>query len=103
MHFSKLIEKEMSSSTSFVKFTALQGAKSFSGNCCYLLEIDECKILLDCGVLKKPSEETDDEASMMMDSEEDLKFFREIAPQIDCVLLSHADIEHLGISPHILT
>ena len=34
--------------TSYIKFTPLSGAKS-EDPLCYLLEIDEVKILLDCG------------------------------------------------------
>jgi cleavage and polyadenylation specificity factor subunit 2 len=34
--------------TSYIKFTPISGSKS-EGPLCYLLEIDEVKILLDCG------------------------------------------------------
>lgn len=34
--------------SNYIRFTALQGSKSESA-LCYLLEIDEAKILLDCG------------------------------------------------------
>jgi cleavage and polyadenylation specificity factor subunit 2 len=34
--------------TSYIKFTPLSGAKNEDA-LCYLLEIDEVKILLDCG------------------------------------------------------
>jgi len=34
--------------TSYIKFTALSGARD-DNPLCYLLEIDEAKILLDCG------------------------------------------------------
>lgn len=34
--------------TSYIKFTPLSGAMN-EGPLCYLLEIDEVKILLDCG------------------------------------------------------
>lgn len=34
--------------SNYIRFTALSGAKSESA-LCYLLEIDEAKILLDCG------------------------------------------------------
>lgn len=34
--------------TSYIKFTPLSGAKNENA-LCYLLEIDEVKILLDCG------------------------------------------------------
>lgn len=72
-------------STSFVKFTALSGARSERPPC-YLLEIDEAKILLDCGW-------TDNFEP------EDLAHLRRVAKNIDAVLLSHADLDHVGALP----
>jgi cleavage and polyadenylation specificity factor subunit 2 len=37
--------------TSYLKFTPLSGARNEQG-LCYLLEIDDAKILLDCGWLE---------------------------------------------------
>ncbi|KAI8893571.1 beta-lactamase-like protein [Globomyces pollinis-pini] len=65
--------------TSFVKFTPLSGSKD-ENPLCYLLEIDESKILLDCGYLEGES----------------LVALQKIAPSIDAVLFSHADINHIG-------
>ncbi|KJE89722.1 cleavage and polyadenylation specificity factor [Capsaspora owczarzaki ATCC 30864] len=65
-----------------IKFTALSGVDERSP-LCYLLQIDEAHILLDCGW---------DEAL----DEQSLKAIQLYAPQIDCVLVSHPDLAHLG-------
>jgi len=54
---------------------------------CYLLEIDDTKILLDCGW------DINFDVSL-------LKPLEPIAKQIHAVLLSHADIAHLGALPY---
>eukprot|EP01104_Vermistella_antarctica_P017312 TRINITY_DN6110_c0_g1_i2.p1 TRINITY_DN6110_c0_g1~~TRINITY_DN6110_c0_g1_i2.p1 ORF type:complete len:859 (-),score=215.94 TRINITY_DN6110_c0_g1_i2:92-2518(-) len=72
--------------SSLIHFTPLMGA-SDDGPLCYLLEIDEYKILLDCG-WTEPFD-----VSM-------LASLAKVAPQIDAVLVSHADIAHLGALPY---
>ncbi|KAI8820645.1 beta-lactamase-like protein [Fimicolochytrium jonesii] len=72
--------------TAYVKFTPLSGARN-EDPLCYLLEVDEAKILLDCGW----SERFDPE---------DLVELRRVAKQVDAVLFSHGDIEHLGAYPY---
>ncbi|EGF79032.1 hypothetical protein BATDEDRAFT_12823 [Batrachochytrium dendrobatidis JAM81] len=72
--------------SSFVKFTAILGAHD-QGPLCYLLEIDEAKLLLDCGW----SESTDPSQ---------LAALEKVARQIDALLLSHADLDHLGAFPY---
>ncbi|KNC99735.1 uncharacterized protein SPPG_05115 [Spizellomyces punctatus DAOM BR117] len=72
--------------SAYIKFTALSGARN-EDPLCYLLEIDEAKLLLDCGW-------TD------AFEPEDLKQLKRIAKQVDAVLISHADIEHLGAYPY---
>ncbi|KAJ1343806.1 hypothetical protein BSLG_001617 [Batrachochytrium salamandrivorans] len=67
--------------SSFVKFTVLQGAHD-QGPLCYLLEIDEAKLLLDCGWT-----ETLDMAQ--------LSALEKVARQVDAVLLTHADLDHI--------
>ncbi|KAG9319398.1 hypothetical protein KVV02_004086 [Mortierella alpina] len=68
--------------SNYIRFTALSGAKSESA-LCYLLEIDEAKILLDCG--------WNDAFDV-----EDLKQLRRVAKDVDACLLSHSTIQHLG-------
>ncbi|ORX87994.1 Metallo-hydrolase/oxidoreductase [Anaeromyces robustus] len=75
--------------TSYIKFTALSGARD-DNPLCYLLEIDEAKILLDCGWYDTFDEEL-------------LKPLSEIANKIDAILLSHADIEHIGALPYAMS
>ncbi|OZJ06761.1 hypothetical protein BZG36_00414 [Bifiguratus adelaidae] len=72
--------------TSYIKFTALTGTKT-EAPLCYLLEIDEAKILLDCGWTDSFNVE-------------DLKALRRIAKQVDALLISHADVAHLGAYPY---
>ncbi|KAI8376072.1 beta-lactamase-like protein [Radiomyces spectabilis] len=72
--------------SSYVKFTPISGAKN-EDPLCYLLEIDEVKILLDCG--------WSDQFDM-----DDLVHLKKIAKQIDAVLISHADLPHLGAYPY---
>ncbi|KAI8334392.1 beta-lactamase-like protein [Chlamydoabsidia padenii] len=67
---------------SYIKFTPLSGAKNEDA-LCYLLEIDEVKILLDCGWSDQFNTQ-------------DLLPLKKIAKQIDIVLLSHSDLTHLG-------
>ncbi|KAF9433404.1 cleavage and polyadenylation specificity factor subunit 2 [Entomortierella beljakovae] len=68
--------------SNYIRFTALSGAKSESA-LCYLLEIDEAKILLDCG--------WNDAFDV-----DDLKQLRRIAKDVDACLLSHSTLHHLG-------
>ncbi|KAF9906283.1 cleavage and polyadenylation specificity factor subunit 2 [Linnemannia zychae] len=68
--------------SNYIRFTALSGAKSESA-LCYLLEIDEAKILLDCG--------WNDAFDV-----EDLKQLKRVAKDVDACLLSHATLHHLG-------
>ncbi|KAF9200337.1 cleavage and polyadenylation specificity factor subunit 2 [Haplosporangium sp. Z 27] len=68
--------------SNYIRFTALSGAKSESA-LCYLLEIDEAKILLDCG--------WNDAFDV-----EDLKQLKRIAKDVDACLLSHSTLHHLG-------
>eukprot|EP00040_Diaphanoeca_grandis_P026591 m.149321 g.149321 ORF g.149321 m.149321 type:complete len:741 (+) comp30650_c0_seq1:204-2426(+) len=72
--------------TSIVKFTPLSGAKN-EKPLCYLLEIDEFKLLLDCGWDER------------FDVSE-LKLLKGLAPLVDGVLLSHPDLDHLGALPY---
>ncbi|KAL6051559.1 cleavage and polyadenylation specificity factor subunit 2 [Balamuthia mandrillaris] len=74
--------------TAIVRFRALSGAYS-EGPLCYLLEVDDFHILLDCGW-------TDDF------DVDDLEPLRPWIPKIDAVLLSHPDLTHLGALPFLV-
>ncbi|EKX38664.1 hypothetical protein GUITHDRAFT_89302 [Guillardia theta CCMP2712] len=74
--------------SSLVKFTPLCGARS-EEPLCYLLEIDEACILLDCGW-----DENFDVVS--------LRKLIKIAPTLDAILLTHCDLGHLGALPYII-
>lgn len=65
-------------STSFVKFTPILDDTNIS----YLLQIDDSRILLDCG--------------WDFANTESLREVAKIASSIDAILLTHADLEHLG-------
>ncbi|CAG8467764.1 8313_t:CDS:10 [Paraglomus occultum] len=70
--------------------TAISGAQNEDA-LCYLVEFDnEVKILLDCG--------WNDQFNV-----EDLKHLRRVAKQVDCLLLSHPDLPHLGAFPYACT
>ncbi|KAJ2108166.1 hypothetical protein GGI03_003449 [Coemansia sp. RSA 2337] len=68
-----------------LQFTAISGVNSEDA-VCYILEIDEAKILLDCGSYEDYSGET-------------LAQLQRVARQVDAVLLSHPDAAHLGAYP----
>ncbi|KAL1934717.1 hypothetical protein VTP01DRAFT_6899 [Rhizomucor pusillus] len=72
--------------TSYIKFTPISGARNEDA-LCYLLEIDEVKLLLDCGWTDKFKVE-------------DLTNLKKVAKQIDALLISHGDLPHLGAFPY---
>ena len=76
------------SNTSAITFQVLYGAHA-DGPVCYLLEVDETRILLDCG--------WDDRFDTSL-----LEPLRRVAGRIDAVLLSHADLAHMGALPYAL-
>ncbi|KAK0182676.1 hypothetical protein PV327_000789 [Microctonus hyperodae] len=74
--------------TSIIKLHAVSGAMNESPPC-YILQVDELKILLDCGWNENFDEE----------------FIRELkrhVHQLDAVLLSHPDTLHLGALPYLV-
>ncbi|KAK0073996.1 hypothetical protein PV325_008911, partial [Microctonus aethiopoides] len=74
--------------TSIIKLHAISGVMNESPPC-YILQVDELKILLDCGWNENFDEE----------------FIRELkrhAHQLDAVLLSHPDTLHLGALPYLV-
>ncbi|KAF9217059.1 cleavage and polyadenylation specificity factor subunit 2 [Podila verticillata] len=68
--------------SNYIRFTALSGSKSEAA-LCYLLEIDEAKIMLDCG--------WNDAFNV-----DDLRQLKRVAKDVDACLLSHATLHHLG-------
>ncbi|KAJ3434674.1 cleavage and polyadenylation specificity factor subunit [Anaeramoeba flamelloides] len=72
----------------FIHFTPLYGSYS-EGPICYLLDIDDFTIMLDCGW----SEEFDTE---------DLSVLNSYINKIDLVLLSHSDLAHIGALPYLI-
>ncbi|KAJ7682611.1 beta-lactamase-like protein [Mycena polygramma] len=85
-----------------ITFTPLSGAahSSRSTPLAYLLQVDDVRILLDCGspdwcpedpALKPDSEE------QQFHWEEYCQELREAAPTVDLVLLSHGDLAHCGL------
>jgi cleavage and polyadenylation specificity factor subunit 2 len=77
-----------------IQFTPLSGSQD-EGPLCYLLEIDDIRILLDCGW----------DVEFNPDRLHNLKRYQiesnvRIARDIDVVLLSHADLAHIGAYPY---
>ncbi|OAV89059.1 hypothetical protein PTTG_08562 [Puccinia triticina 1-1 BBBD Race 1] len=73
-----------------IKLTPLIGAHDSSGILSYLLEIDEGRILLDCGCPDRP---TLGEIDRYLDT------LAELAPTLDLLLLSHPLLSSLGLVP----
>ncbi|XP_075145543.1 cleavage and polyadenylation specificity factor subunit 2 [Haematobia irritans] len=74
--------------TSIIKLHTISGAMDESPPC-YILQIDEVKIMLDCG----------------WDEKFDANFIKEVkrhVHSIDAVLLSHPDVYHLGALPYLV-
>ncbi|CAH1111258.1 unnamed protein product [Psylliodes chrysocephalus] len=74
--------------TSIIKLQVLSGAKDESPPC-YLLQVDDVRILLDCG----------------WDEKFDMEFIKEIKRHIhtiDAVLISYPDNYHLGALPYVV-
>mmetsp|Transcript_12290 Transcript_12290/g.37200 ORF Transcript_12290/g.37200 Transcript_12290/m.37200 type:complete len:762 (-) Transcript_12290:32-2317(-) len=69
-----------------ISFRPLAGARDQTPYC-FLLEVDDFRILLDCG--------WDDHFRP-----DELAHLADVAPTIDAVLLSHADLPHIGALPY---
>ncbi|KAJ3538582.1 hypothetical protein NM688_g6496 [Phlebia brevispora] len=93
-----------------ITFTPLSGAARSSRTTplSYLLQVDDVRILLDCG---SPDWCPEEEATSSEVKEEDLEekkyhweqyceALRQHAPTIDLVLLSHGDLAHSGLYPY---
>ncbi|KAF5390545.1 hypothetical protein D9757_002618 [Collybiopsis confluens] len=77
-----------------ITFTPLSGAarSSQTGPLCYLLQVDDVKILLDCG-----SPDWEPEHLSSSPWKEYCQSLQECAPSVDLVLLSHGDLRHSGL------
>ncbi|KAF8631524.1 hypothetical protein AX15_002284 [Amanita polypyramis BW_CC] len=83
-----------------ITFTPLAGASKSSQTTpiCYLLQVDDVRILLDCGSPDwAPESSEDDSGDKPYPWEEYCKSLRECAPSVDLVLLSHGDLAHVGL------
>ncbi|KAF9534723.1 beta-lactamase-like protein, partial [Crepidotus variabilis] len=89
-----------------ITFTPLSGAarESRTTPLCYILQIDDVKILIDCGSPDwspepspfEPVQEIVDETPPWKEYCEALQ---NVAPSIDLVLVSHGDLAHCGLYP----
>ncbi|KAJ6539529.1 beta-lactamase-like protein [Mycena capillaripes] len=85
-----------------ITFTPLSGAahSSRSTPLAYLLQVDDVRILLDCGSPDWSPEEPalkSDTEEPTFHWEEYCQALRECAPTVDLVLLSHGDLAHCGL------
>ncbi|KAJ7683990.1 beta-lactamase-like protein [Mycena rosella] len=83
-----------------ITFTPLSGAAHSSRTTplAYLLQVDDVRILLDCGSPDWSPEESVEEREFHW--EEYCQALREYAPVVDLVLLSHGDLAHCGLYPY---
>ncbi|KAI6205525.1 Cleavage and polyadenylation specificity factor subunit 2 [Aphelenchoides besseyi] len=75
--------------SSIIKLEAISGVQSDGDPLCYLLQVDQVFILLDCG--------WDERFEMGY-----IEALKRRIPQISAVLISYADIPHIGALPHLV-
>ncbi|KAJ7180289.1 beta-lactamase-like protein [Mycena crocata] len=83
-----------------ITFTPLSGAahSARTSPLAYLLQVDDVRILLDCGSPDwSPEEPTAKVEEQTFHWEEYCQALREYAPTVDLVLLSHGDLAHCGL------
>lgn len=88
-----------------ITFTPLSGAACSQRTTplAYLLQVDDVRILLDCGSpdwVPEPSTSAATEEDTEYSWEPYCKALRECAPTVDLVLLSHGDLAHSGLYPY---
>ncbi|OCH92182.1 hypothetical protein OBBRIDRAFT_773886 [Obba rivulosa] len=91
-----------------ITFTPLSGAAQTSRTIplAYLLQVDDVRILLDCGSPDWcPEEESNSEDAEQKSHPWDkyCEALKECAPTVDLVLLSHGDLAHSGLYPYAYT
>ncbi|PFH51359.1 hypothetical protein AMATHDRAFT_74923 [Amanita thiersii Skay4041] len=68
---------------------------------CYLLQVDDVRILLDCGSPDwSPEEPFEGDTEGTLQWENYCQALRECASTVDLVLLSHGDLAHVGLYPY---
>ncbi|KAJ3533914.1 hypothetical protein NMY22_g7139 [Coprinellus aureogranulatus] len=92
-----------------ITFTPLAGAARSESQSplAYLLQVDDVRILLDCGSpdwMQEPSPfgqdvRMDAESSSTLPWQEYCEKLKKAAPSVDLVLLSHGDLPHCGLYP----
>ncbi|KAJ7490395.1 beta-lactamase-like protein [Mycena galericulata] len=83
-----------------ITFTPLSGAAHSSSTTplAYLLQVDDVRILLDCGSPDwSPEDSALNSEERTFHWEEYCQALRECAPTVDLVLLSHGDLAHCGL------
>ncbi|KAG5732051.1 Cleavage and polyadenylation specificity factor subunit 2 [Termitomyces sp. T112] len=90
-----------------ITFTPLSGAarSSQTSPLAYLLQVDDVRILLDCG---SPDWAPEPHHTIIPEGSEEAAYhwetycnaLRDVAPTIDLVLLSHGDLAHTGLYPY---
>ncbi|TRM68110.1 beta-lactamase-like protein [Schizophyllum amplum] len=86
-------------------FTPLSGAAHSTRTTplCFILQVDDVKILLDCGSPDWSPEASTSEVKVEDTGhwwEEYCSLLRQHAPNVDLVLLSHGDLQHSGLYPY---
>ncbi|KZW03719.1 hypothetical protein EXIGLDRAFT_600182 [Exidia glandulosa HHB12029] len=83
-----------------ITFTPLSGdAHTSDGSpLAYLLQVDDVKILLDCGSPEWNPEHIDQDGDAPWTAY--CTFLRSVCQSVDLVLLSHADLQHCGLYPY---
>ena len=92
--------------TSIIKFIPLNGARE-EGAPCYILQIDEFRILLDCGWDDEFDPQSLDALAKYVNIDcyvaPDLPLCVRNIKHIDAVIISHADLAHIGALPYAVS
>ena len=90
-----------------IQFTPLNGSSLYGGGYSSLIEIDDAKIVMDCGscisLLSPRMHLLDAQARAKVESELEsfLAGFEATSDQVGAILLSHGDFAHVGALPLI--